>query len=412
MIIRQFGQDQRGSVIPLFAICIFAVFAAVGAAVDYSRAAKGRSEMQAALDAAAITLSKEADKLDAAQLKERAQAIFEASFKDSASKKITVKPTYTNVNGVYKLAMQATGALDTTVFHIFGQNTMDIKANTEVEWGMRRLELALALDNTGSMAQLGKIDALKTATHSLIDTLKEASKKKDDIKVAIVPFTTYVNVDPKKSKAKWIDFSGWTETASIGTEANLSSEWINPKTGKKWSGCVTDRTQPYDAQDTAPDGAVTLFPAVECTNPVPLIALTSNWKKLHDKVDEMKADGTTNVTIGMAWGWHALTSGRPLTEGEAPAKDLDKVLVLLTDGENTENRWSTNSSDIDKRTEAVCANIKKDNIKIYTVRVVEGNAALLRGCANGGYFEVAQASQLNDVFKNIAKSLATLRIAK
>ena len=88
------------------------------------------------------------------------------------------------------------------------------------------------------------------------------------------------------------------------------------------------------------------------------------------------------------------------------------MLVLLTDGDNTENRWGTNQSDIDRRTEAVCANIRKDTIKIYTVRVVEGNAALLRGCANGGYFEVAQASQLNDVFKSIAKSLATLRIAK
>jgi Flp pilus assembly protein TadG len=412
MVITQFARDERGSVIPLFAICIFAVFAAAGAAIDYSRAATARTEMQAALDATAITLSKEADGLSAAKLAERAQAIFEANFKDSQAKSIKVQPTYTKVNGDYKLAMQAAGALDTTVFRIFGQNTMNIKTDTEVQWGMRRLELALALDNTGSMAQLGKIEALKTATHSLIDTLKEASKKKDDIKVAIVPFTTYVNVDPKKSKAKWIDFTGWTETPSIGTEVNLSSEWINPKTGKKWSGCVTDRTQPYDTQDNDPSGPATLFPAIECINPVALIALTSNWKKLHDKVDEMKADGTTNVTIGMAWGWHALTAGKPLTEGEAPAKDLDKVLVLLTDGENTENRWSTNSSDIDKRTEAACANIKKDNIKIYTVRVVEGNAALLRGCSNGGYFEVAQASQLNDVFRNIAKSLATLRIAK
>ena len=128
----------------------------------------------------------------------------------------------------------------------------------------------------------------------------------------------------------------------------------------------------------------------------------------------MKAGGTTNVTIGMAWGWHALTTGAPLTEGKAAAKDLDKVLVLLTDGDNTENRWGTNPSEIDKRTQAVCANIKKDNIKVYTVRVIEGNQALLRGCASGdtNYFEVTQASQLNAVFKSIATSLATLRIAK
>jgi len=179
MVTRSFIRDERGSTIPLFGICIFAIFAAAGAAIDYTRAATARTEMQAALDAAAITLSKEADQLNSAQLAQRAQAIFEASFKDPEAKKIKVQPTYTNVNGTYKLVMQATGSLDTTVFYIFGRNTIDIKADTEVQWGMRRLELALALDNTGSMAQLGKIDALKSATHSLIDTLKAASKKKD-----------------------------------------------------------------------------------------------------------------------------------------------------------------------------------------------------------------------------------------
>ena len=415
MIVGAFVKDQRGSTIPLFAVCMFAIFAAAGAAIDYSRAATARTEMQAALDATAITLSKEADGLSAAQLTARAQAIFQANFKDAQAKNIAVQPTYTNVNGTYKLAMEATGALDTTVFHIFGRNTMSIKADTQVEWGMRRLELALALDNTGSMAQLGKIDALKTATHNLIDTLKAASKKKDDIRVAIIPFTTFVNVDPNKNKkASWIDFSDWSETTSTAYEAGLSTDWVNKKTGNKWSGCVNDRAQPYDTQDTPPSGAATLFPAVECVNPVPLLALTSGWNKLHKTVDSMKADGTTNVTIGMVWGWHALTAGAPLTEAQSPAKDLDKVLVLLTDGENTENRWGTNPSDIDKRTQAVCTNVKKDNIKVYTVRVIEGNQALLRGCASGdnNYFEVSQAAQLNAVFKTIAKSLATLRIAK
>ena len=65
---------------------------------------------------------------------------------------------------------------------------------------MRRLELALALDNTGSMLDSGKLDALKTATNSLLDTLEKASKKKDDIKVSIIPFTTFVNVDPEEQE--------------------------------------------------------------------------------------------------------------------------------------------------------------------------------------------------------------------
>lgn len=415
MILRSFSRDERGSVVPIFALCIGAVFAAVGAAVDYSRAASVRTQMQAAVDAAAIMLAKEAANLTPAQLNEKAQAYFQTNFKDPQGKKMVATPTFTNEGGTNKIKLAAKGSIDTAVFRIFGVTQMDLRTDTEVVWGMRRLELALALDNTGSMLQSGKLAALQTATHNLIDTLQKASKKKDDIRVAIVPFTTFVNVDPKKNKkATWIDFSDWSSFTSVGLETGLSTDWVNKKTGKKWTGCVTDRQQPYDVQDTAPTGVDTEFFAVECVNPVPLLQLTSKWKDLHDKVDEMKADGTTNVTIGLAWAWHALSTGQPLKGGAAPAKDLDKVVILLTDGENTENRWGANTSAIDKRTEAVCTNIKKDGIKVYTVRVIEGNQTLLRNCASASnmYFEVSQASQLNAVFRSIADSLATLHISK
>jgi hypothetical protein len=69
---------------------------------------------------------------------------------------------------------------------------------------------------------------------------------------------------------------------------------------------------------------------------------------------------------------------------------------------------------IDARTEKVCTNAKANNIKIYTVRVIDGNQALLKNCASKPdmYYEVAQASELNNVFSAIAQNLANLRIAK
>ena len=255
-MIANFKSDERGSILPIFGICIFVVLAAAGAAIDYSRAAASRTGMQAALDAASIMLAKEAAAgLTSAQLADKAQAYFEASFKSPDAKNIKVVPTFSNIAGVNRIRLDGTGSLDTTVFRIFGTNALSIGANSEVTWGMRRLELALALDNTGSMAQSGKLAALKTATHSLIDTLKGASKKKDDVRIAVIPFTTFVNVDPKANKkANWIDFSDWTGFDSTGTEAGLSTDWVNKKTGKKWTGCVNDRSQPYDTQDTAPTG--------------------------------------------------------------------------------------------------------------------------------------------------------------
>jgi hypothetical protein len=122
----------------------------------------------------------------------------------------------------------------------------------------------------------------------------------------------------------------------------------------------------------------------------------------------------TNVTIGMAWGWHALTASEPFTQGQTVKNDVEKVLILLTDGLNTANRFTTNPAQIDKRTETVCDNVKKAKIRVFTVRVIEGNVDLLRNCASAPnmFYDVQVASELKEVFTSIAASLSGARLAK
>ena len=54
------------------------------------------------------------------------------------------------------------------------------------------------------------------------------------------------------------------------------------------------------------------------------------------------------------------------------------------------------------------------HIKHYTVRVIDGNATLLKGCATKPemYYDVQQAVQLNSVFSSIAQNLANRRITQ
>jgi Mg-chelatase subunit ChlD len=152
-----------------------------------------------------------------------------------------------------------------------------------------------------------------------------------------------------------------------------------------------------------------------------VLPLTYNWTALANKVNSMQPNGTTNVTIGLVWAWHMLTQSAPYTIASAPAADLDKIIILLTDGENTEawnnatNTKVTYTPTLDARTKLACDNVKAANIKLYTVRVIEGNASLLRACASNSstmYFEVSQASQLNNVFNQIYENLASLRLSK
>ena len=57
---------------------------------------------------------------------------------------------------------------------------------------------------------------------------------------------------------------------------------------------------------------------------------------------------------------------------EGPEIPIQEVIILLTDGLNTENRWYTNQTSIDDRQKITCDNIKAAGITLYTVQVNTG----------------------------------------
>ena len=389
----------------MFTLAIVPIIGLVGAAVDYSRGNAARTAMLAAVDATALMLSRDAATMTPAQVTQKATAYFTSQFNRPEVASVQVAATVTSPQaGSFTLTMTASGNVPTTFTKLLGQTKLDISSSADVKWGIKKLELALVLDNTGSMAQSGKLTQLKSAAHNLLTTLQNAAKQPGDVKVAIVPFDTTVKIGTGYKDQFWVDY----------TVKNIQKN--------NWTGCVIDRDQSNDVLDTTPvAGSIhTLFPAAQCgsqlTSMIPLTDILdqTGWTSLNNKVDAMQASGNTNVTIGLVWGWHALTPTLPLTEGSDPAPDKDKVIVLLTDGTNTQNRWSSSESQIDARTSLACTNVKAANIKIYTVREIDGNATLLRDCASKPtmYYDVQQASQLNAVFSSIAQNLANLRIAK
>lgn len=399
MLIARFLQDRRASVIPTFTLAVAAIVGFVGAAIDYTRAASMRSAMLAALDSTALMLSREAEGLDPDPLTAKAREYFLAQFTRPEANNVQVTAVRESPQqGSFILHVNASAQMNTTVARVLGQTQINVATSADIAWGIKKLELALVLDNTGSMGQNGKLTALKTASHNLLNTLQNAAKEPGDVKVAIIPFDRMVNIGTGFKDEFWIDYS----------VKNIKKE--------EWNGCVIDRDQSHDVQDTAPVSTNyhTFFPAAKCGSLVTAMPLSTDWTKLHAKVDEMTAAGNTNTTIGLVWGWHALTSNVPFTNAVEPAPDLDKVIVLLTDGENTQNRWTTSGSSIDERMSAACTNVKAANIKIYTVRVIDGDATLLKNCATKSnmYYNVQQADQLNGVFSSIAQNLANLRIAR
>jgi hypothetical protein len=295
------------------------------------------------------------------------------------------------------------------------------------------------LDNTGSMTDGGagttaspnKIQALKTASHNLLSQLQNAATNVGDVYVSIVPFTKDVNVDPSNSNQSWIDWTAWDAANQICSKSNFTTQskcksnggtW-GPASHSTWNGCVTDRDQNYDTTNTAPANG-TQFPAEQySTCPVSLIAQTYDWTALNAKIDAMVAAGNTNQAIGLAWGWESLTTGAPLS---APSKDpnyqYQDIIILLSDGLNTQDRWYTSATSIDNRQKKLCDNIKTAGVTIYSIQVDTGNdptSSVLQYCAgtkpqvadSSKFFLLTTPNQIVTTFNQIGTGLSQLRIA-
>src|SRR4051794_8019658 len=115
-------KDPRGSVAPLLGIVLIPLMAAVGAAVDYSRATNVRTGLQAALDSTSLMMSKEAQKLVGtdvdigAQLDTKARAVFYALFQKAEAQNIALTTRYTPLeDNRFNFRMTGSATVNTTV---------------------------------------------------------------------------------------------------------------------------------------------------------------------------------------------------------------------------------------------------------------------------------------------------------
>tara|TARA_R110000824_G_scaffold118960_14_gene272259 strand:+ start:393507 stop:394823 length:1317 start_codon:yes stop_codon:yes gene_type:complete len=418
-------RDNRGSYAVIFAISLVPILVAIGAAVDISQAYIVKQRLTRALDAAGLAVGGVTG-MSTAEIQTMAQNYFNANY--PASKIGTPASLIVTPNGnVVTLSVSAT--MPTSLMGIVGINTINIGASSQITRMGKKLEVALVLDTTGSMQSSSKLSTMQTASKNLIDTVSAAAVNPGDVKISIVPFTVDVKVGTAYKNEGWLKFD-WTtpkgrscryEWVSTGYYGGYYDYVCTDKSysisKNSWKGCVIDRDQNYDISNVSgsSSNSATQYPADndDCYSES-LMPLSSDWSALKSKINSLNASGNTNTTIGMVWGWQMVTQGATLSAAAAPASNLDKVIVFLTDGDNTENRFSTSQSAIDDRTEKLCAAIKSSGVIVYTIRVMNGNETILRNCASdsGKYFSVTNASQLTTVFSSIAQALSNLRVSK
>jgi Flp pilus assembly protein TadG len=440
---RRFKAEERGNVTLTFALLLIPLLAAVGSAVDYSRANSMRTALQAAVDAAGLMLAKEASGLTASQISQKANVYVTNLFTRPEALNLVVSTTSDTTKGV-SLTLIASASIKTAFGGFVGLPFINMKAQANVKTGQTLLRVALVLDNTGSMASDGKMDALKAATKTLLNQLKAAANTNGDIYVSIIPFVKDVNVGGSNYNATWVDWTDWDTKNCYnndkfnGSPNSYTSQsdctahgkyWKVPASHSTWNGCVTDRgnsnapnADNYDTNVSSPNiaNSATLFSAEQYSAcPQPVLPLTYDWTAMTNLVDNMSPNGNTNQAIGLVHGWQSLVGGGPYPTPPAKLSGIQysEIIILMTDGLNTQDRWYTNQLQIDARQQMTCDNVKAAGTTVYTVQVNtsgDPTSTLLQNCASSSdkFYLLTSANQLVTAFQKIGTELSKLRIAQ
>ncbi|MFT6559686.1 pilus assembly protein TadG-related protein [Sneathiella sp.] len=509
--ISAFTHDTRGVSAILIALIAIPLFGFVGLSVDLGRAYVLKSKLSTALDAAGLAAGRNIFASDS-EIYADAQKYFDANFPSGymSTTPITLNSSNLKWDSTREtVTLSVHVDLNTTFMNVLGLPSLTVGALAEVNRDNRGMELVLVLDNTGSMnsytSGARRIETLKTASKNLIDILYGNDEIKKKLWVGIVPYTTQVNVGPQN-----INFLSNADRDNIlnNTTSIFTADGNNTALGRNvngsggndtvygWKGCVEMRDHldggTKDLSDDPPnnDFVPYFYNSTEsystnykndwATNgvsgsrgpnkycPPPVLPLTAEKSTIKGHIDKMETSGPTAVNIGLIWGWRALSprwngqwygsstvnlpsgySALPLQYGE---EFMDKVVILMTDGENTlgtygiyhaygrqkqfgikqgepgydphyhtsgsGNLASKSSSYYksldDQKTAQACTNMKAAGVIIYSVIFVSGNEGLFENCATSPkhYFKATTADALIDNFNTIGEELSNLRISK
>ena len=231
---RRMREERSGAVALIFALALIPIFLALGVALDYSRATSAKSALQNASDAAALAAGANPAETQAQHLllaASRAAANLGTTVLTASclTDSCTLNPVgslnnivVSETDGTGAYTVQITAKIDTAVmqlanFPILSLGATSVASVTGVS-NSHPLEIALALDNTGSMAP--NIQALITAARTLADTALSAAGNTGAVRVSVVPYVAAVN--PGLPSLSMID----TTALSIYNGTWFDGAWI------------------------------------------------------------------------------------------------------------------------------------------------------------------------------------------
>lgn len=415
------GKDESGSIGMLLGLSFLIVSFCAGMGIDMALMSSASSRVTAAADAAALAAGRALleGKLDDAAVADIGEKMFWADFKSSRSF-AEVSSATVNVNrATGTITVDVAADVKMTMTALAGFKKFDIPVHNAATFKSKDIEVGMALDITGSMADVPsgggvpKIKALKAAFAKFADQLLPTNPVANQkVRIALAPFATSVNLG---------SYSG----AATGNRSK--------------DGCATERTTSDKYSDAAAgagdyftvkaDGVADIDPtegtssnAYYCPSPT-IMPLSSDHDALIAKVNTYTPNGGTAGHLGIQWGWNLISENWGSVWGSNSAPDsyqqvqdgkLIKAVVLMTDGIfNTayHNDWSS------KQALALCSAMKSKGVAVFTIAFDAPASAqtTLKACATSPTDYYADASndvELEAAFAKFASKLGELHLSR
>jgi len=260
--ITRFRADRSGNVVIMFSLSLIPILFLGGMGIDYGTNLAVRQKVQNAVDGTALTLAKLPSTVTDAELVTRADAQVHSMVADGRLFDFSVVSKRVGDT----IVVTATGKTQTTLTRLGGFTSLGLEVTGIVRRGAGNLEVALVLDNTGSMGLNGKIGNLKTAAKDFVAALYSETDpdQPNSLKIAVVPFSMTVNIGASNLGANFLDTNALssTHTQIFGSDVIVKNRFeLFKQMGISWGGCVESRPAPYDIDGTPPTkaNAETLF---------------------------------------------------------------------------------------------------------------------------------------------------------
>ncbi len=352
----EFLADAGGGIMMTFAYSMVVMVVATGMVIDLGRAYTVKSRITYALDAAGLAVG--TTKGTEAELQQVMLDYFNANYRaDELGVPATPTMVFTNIKGNKGIELSARADVPMMFVRLIGIKQVPVAAATSILEETAGFEIAMVLDNTGSMGQ-SKMNQLRIAAADFVEVIYGPGVTSlPNVWISVVPYTAAVNIGA--SHADWL--APWDRV-------NASPSDFAPTT---WKGCVEARLAGgLDETDAPPNDPFKSFywlpaadndwgpttnpssidkpnhrigPNVNCADPI--LPLTNDRTQTDAAIANMVSwsRGGTAGSFGLVWGWRTLSPkwrGRwgaptpathPLDYGE---NMMEKVVIMMTDGVN------------------------------------------------------------------------------